>query len=271
VRSEEGSRPDAEVEFFAAGPGGGGDYPFAGFEPELKHSVFLTGFHGDAIWDRQVEPSPQLVRKDDSGCGLAEFRLRVGFCHVPVAFIGATRAADIWRISNSAPLAAYSVGGSYDRPICRRLLEQAGVPRELFGMAKKAAAVGFVWNPALLHGSSRTAFMRFVRRQGMLASYVGDRAIFHLSGPAGRLLRNAVRADEKLLGGRIGIGRMRHVHALKLWFERFHMGTSRYGNLLFLWSISRMKDNYKDALRERHISRASQTNVHTAPAINSSE
>ena len=35
---------------------------------------------------------------------------------------------------------ARSIGGSYDRPIARRILEERGVPRAAFGQEKKAAA-----------------------------------------------------------------------------------------------------------------------------------
>ncbi|HZI18531.1 MAG TPA: hypothetical protein VEY09_08030, partial [Pyrinomonadaceae bacterium] len=121
-----------EVEWFTPGSGGG-DYPLAVFEDELRDAVLLTGFHGDKIWERSVPPNTVLRRDDPSGCTMADFRLRVGFLHVPVPFIGAFRHADIHAISNSAEMRPFSVGGSYDRPICRRILEQAGIPRELVG------------------------------------------------------------------------------------------------------------------------------------------
>jgi hypothetical protein len=36
---------------------------------------------------------------------------------------------------------AYSIGGNYDRPIPRRITEEAGVPRELIGTEKKAVSL----------------------------------------------------------------------------------------------------------------------------------
>ena len=43
-------------------------------------------------------------------------------------------------VSQSAEMAPYTLGNDYDRPIPRRILESSGVPRELFGMRKKAVA-----------------------------------------------------------------------------------------------------------------------------------
>ena len=72
--------------------------------------------------------------------GYSEFRLRVGFAHVPVPRIGTRYPATLNRISRSTELAPYSLGGSYDRPIARRIAEEAGVPREAFGQVKTATA-----------------------------------------------------------------------------------------------------------------------------------
>src|SRR5258708_10810292 len=52
-------------------------------------------------------------------------------------------------------MAPWDVGGSYTRPICRRILEEAGVPRELFGMDKKAASVLFFDRNSFLSEASR--------------------------------------------------------------------------------------------------------------------
>ena len=34
----------------------------------------------------------------------------------------------------------WSVGGKYDRPICRRIVEEAGIPRDWFGVHKKGSS-----------------------------------------------------------------------------------------------------------------------------------
>ena len=75
-----------------------------------------------------------------SGASFHEFRLRVGFLHLPVPYIGMIHSAAIQAIARSHEMEPWSIGGNYDRPIQRRLAEEAGVPRELFGQRKRAGA-----------------------------------------------------------------------------------------------------------------------------------
>jgi hypothetical protein len=42
-----------------------------------------------------------------------------------------------------AEMAPWSIGGEYDRPIPRRIVEEAGVERDSFGQSKKAVAVWY--------------------------------------------------------------------------------------------------------------------------------
>ena len=82
-----------------------------------------------------------IRRNDVSGLGIAEVRLWAGFVHVPVPTIYARNITDIVAISNSPEMQPWSVLGDYDRPIPRRIAETAGVPRGLFGIAKKAQLI----------------------------------------------------------------------------------------------------------------------------------
>ena len=65
------------------------DAVFAPFAPYLSKRVYLSGFHGDKVWATRGSTTPYLVRGDNSGAGMDEFRLKHGFVHVPVPFIGA--------------------------------------------------------------------------------------------------------------------------------------------------------------------------------------
>jgi hypothetical protein len=113
-------------------------YPFAA---DLKRTLLVTGVHGDIIWDRNVPSADGTWSWDPGGATLQEFRLRVGFVHLPPALYGWRHHGDLIKISRSSELAPWSLGTSYDRPIARRLVEEAGVPRELFGMKKRAVSV----------------------------------------------------------------------------------------------------------------------------------
>jgi len=105
---------------------------------DLTGSLFFNGQGGEDYWGRNAgmpllqEPSATTM----SGSNLTEFRLRTGFIFFPLACSGAIHAPALARLSRSRELAPWSVGGRYDRPIARRLAEERGVPRELFGKRK---------------------------------------------------------------------------------------------------------------------------------------
>jgi hypothetical protein len=98
-----------------------------------------------------------MARGDLSGASLGEFRRRVDFIHLPLPFVGALRHSDLHAIANSPELAPYSIGGGYDRPLPRRIAEEAGIARSAFGMAKKATALLFFnFQPGLSDRLSRS-------------------------------------------------------------------------------------------------------------------
>jgi hypothetical protein len=133
-----------EAEFLACGYGGD-DAIFAAFEQMLAGRLLFTGFHGDKVWERtNRKVSASIVRGDPSGGSMQEYRLRVGFLHLAVPFIHCTLHPDIHRISNSEEMTAWRINNrEYDRPIPRRIVEEASVPRSWFGTSKRAAAVTF--------------------------------------------------------------------------------------------------------------------------------
>ena len=148
----------ATLQEFAASGFGGEDVALASFAPLLPGRILCTGFHGDKLWERSAVANDRLERGDLSGSSLTEFRLRVGFAHAPLPFIGAFCHADISRITRSTEMASFSVGGAYDRPIPRRLAEEAGVPRGLFGQRKEAVSLLAFAGFAALPRPARAAF-----------------------------------------------------------------------------------------------------------------
>ena len=132
-----------EVPFVAA-DSKGEDVYFSSAREHLAGKVLLTGFHGDKIWAKDTQDvSDEIVRGDQSGLSLTEFRLWIGFIHCPVCFLGVRQIRDIVQISNQADMQAWDVSGTYSRPICRRIVESAGGRRESFGQRKLAATVSF--------------------------------------------------------------------------------------------------------------------------------
>ena len=110
-------------------------------EDKLRSSVFFSGRHGERYWGPTRRCNRKNFREIDdcnlSGHALPEFRLRAGFVHLPVPYIGALHGPAIFRITHSAEMRPWTLGvGYYDRPIARRIAEEAGVPRECFGQVK---------------------------------------------------------------------------------------------------------------------------------------
>jgi hypothetical protein len=153
-----------EAEFFCHALEGS-DVNYLAFEPQMQHRVLFTGCHGDTMWEKDKVPSAVIQRGDLDGGSLGEYRRRVDFIHLPLPYVGALRHHDVIAISNRVEMAPYSIGGDYDRPIPRRILEEAGVPRGAFGQAKKATTLSFFgFQPGLVESlspSTRQALQAF--------------------------------------------------------------------------------------------------------------
>ncbi len=120
----------------------GVDRTMAVVEEQLEGALLLSGRSGETVWSRGDSRRwglPDLQHPIDliPGCALGEFRLRVGFLHFAPAMISAIHAPTIHRWNASPEMRPWSIGGDYDKPIARRIAEEAGVPRHLFGQAKK--------------------------------------------------------------------------------------------------------------------------------------
>ncbi|MBI4419642.1 MAG: hypothetical protein HY560_02350, partial [Gemmatimonadetes bacterium] len=85
-----------EIPFLAA-DAKGEEVHYRAAEAHLSGRVLLTGFQGDEMWDRVAWPLPlngDLVRADQCGLSLTEYRLWAGFIHCPVPFMGARQAPE---------------------------------------------------------------------------------------------------------------------------------------------------------------------------------
>ena len=154
----------AEVPFVAA-DAKGEDVYFKGAESLLAGRVLFTGFHGDRVWDRAARTDADFVRGDQSGLSLSEYRLWAGFLHCPLPFAGARQAASIRALSRSREMEPWHTGAYYSRPICRRILEEAGVPRDAFGRWKKSVSVLFSAQEGFLTPASLADFRFWLERR----------------------------------------------------------------------------------------------------------
>ena len=157
--------PEAE---FCAATAFGRYVTLAGVADQLEQTLLLTGHPGDDIWTTDASLSlPNLMAPTDvlveGGSSLGEFRLRVGFQWFPVAWIGATHRQEISRITHSSEMKAWWVPGKYNRPIPRRISEEAGVPRELFGQVR----MGTLFARRAFTATGRVDFDAYCRDHGL--------------------------------------------------------------------------------------------------------
>jgi hypothetical protein len=186
--------PDAE---FCACPNGG-DVQMAVVEEQLEGALLVQGAFGDSIWhpDRREHP-PRLGRLRRKmwmtmvGMSQPEFRRRVGFLSLSVPFIGARHDRKIWEITASEEMRPWSVGGDYDRPIPRRIAEEAGVPREWFGQVKLAGMYHHFYRDGLTPNGQEdfAKFYESACRPEPLARRLGYGAMRALYAPTAAVVR----------------------------------------------------------------------------------
>jgi hypothetical protein len=157
--------PRCEVPFIAS-DAKGEDVFIGGAEARLADRALLTGHYGIA-WEKNVKgPSGGFERKDQAGLSLTEFRLWAGFLHCPIPFLGARQARDLNALSQTPEMQPWDVGGRYNRPIPRRIIESAGIPRGSFAVHKRAGSVLFFQRDSFLSPNSLEDFIRWLRDQG---------------------------------------------------------------------------------------------------------
>jgi hypothetical protein len=218
-----------EAEFLATGFSGE-EVVLSGLESALSNRMLVSAFFGDGMWWMNRPPRPQWWRSDQSGSSLGEWRLRVGFVHVPLPCLGAERYRDTQRISRATEMRPWALGRRYDKPIPRRILESAGIPRGAFGEVKRAvSATVHVDGPGALAPATRAALEEFAAAEGRPVTF--GRRRFPL------WQRAALKVTRKL-----------RLESLAWMFERrkFALGVlePEFGSLLLRWATSVVRARY---------------------------
>jgi len=126
--------------------------------------LFFSGGYGDIMWDRKIK------RKIDPRGGinelLCEFRLIEGVFVSVVPWWGIRRSEEIRAINGSEEMTPWVMGTAYDRPIARRIIEEAGIPRGEFATRKKntSSTRPLRWPST---AEARNSFERFLRQHGL--------------------------------------------------------------------------------------------------------
>jgi hypothetical protein len=180
-RNDHETMPGFRAEEFYLEPWGV-DRTMAVMETQLSGALLLSGRSAEIVWSRG-DPirwgKPHLQHSVDQtpGCALGEFRLRTGFLHFAPATIGAIHAPLIHRWNSSREMRPWSVGGEYDKPIARRIAEEAGIPRHLFGQVKKGGYERRGKAPRTLAGRWRKRLTAWPPSRAVILQLFGNR--FH--------------------------------------------------------------------------------------------
>lgn len=195
--------------------------------------LFFSGCRGDHVWDRtdnaMADPFDVPSVSDLSFC---EFRLVRGVFHCVVPFWGIRHIREIRAIANQSEMRPWSVGGKYDRPVARRIVEEAGVPRGCFATRKKLSAIDsyFLWPTS---PDARHDFRAFLR----------ERDLFVPPDPLLPILRGIVNFDRLVY--------LNVTSRFGLWDPALRIRLRLKANrLLFHWSNHCMKHMYRANLTE---------------------
>ena len=163
---------------------------------------------------------------------MTEFRLHVGVFHCPFPFCGSLKAEQIQEIGFSDEMSPWTLGSTYDRPIPRRILEDAGVPRQSFGIRKGAtfAPRSFFWP---FGKTCMSSFRKYLQQRGLFAPNGGTIRVFRKFAHLDQLI--AVNLSH-LTGKRI--------QGLRPYFALPGQ------KLLFQWANHILKQRHIDALRQ---------------------
>lgn len=138
-----------DVDTFALGSSSGAQ--FNAFQNLYHDKILFMGDRGDSVWNKN---NPNVNNLLDfrwgnmlmEECHNAENMLRNNTILLCVPLIGADAWTDLHTISNSKEMEAWSIGGGYDRPIPRRIIEEAGIERHQFGRGKMGGGISYHLN-----------------------------------------------------------------------------------------------------------------------------
>lgn len=118
-----------ELHVFLATQGIGDNVSLMAFDGVIEDSLFFSGTYGDVFWDRNEWRGAGFPLTKSYEKSIGEYRIEKGFAFIPVPSIGMQFPKSIFQLSHSGEMRPWMVGGHYDRPIARRIIEDAGVPR----------------------------------------------------------------------------------------------------------------------------------------------
>lgn len=146
--------------------------PIMAFERVLRGKIVVAGAVGGVLnhfeswrksgtWRQRMRLAPPRV----SGLSNLEQRLRIGSLSFLPMSIASRHFLALEAISRSEEMAPWRLGSGYDRPVARRLIEEAGVPREAFGQHKKGGGHASLVKGPGLTPRGRERYKAFLEQQ----------------------------------------------------------------------------------------------------------
>lgn len=166
----------AAEEYYWAGLDNNSDLNLHGIMSYVSQpTLLLTGQYGEFWYTREITGEHRMHFFDDSlkkwdlaGHGLSEIRLKAGVVQAAIPVIGSRNRTAILCITESPAMRPWRLNTRYDRPIPRRIAEEAGVPREMFGQIKLASIVHLPTPNVPVTSSLRDEFFRHLIRRKLL-------------------------------------------------------------------------------------------------------
>ncbi|EAT17289.1 hypothetical protein HTZ97_01310 [Desulfuromonas acetoxidans] len=185
--------------------------------------LFFSGGYGDVVWDRNVDTVQEL--KGGVNEMMGEFRLIEGVFNCVVPWWGIQRVNQIKAIGRMAEMAPWTLHNDYDRPVARRLIEEAGVPRGLFAQRKKDTSSNSpLWWPAT--AAARSSLNRYLQKSAVPASSHQKVTLYSM---ASFVLNLAYKNTVKRIG-------------IKKWWRPWLTFPGR--KHLFVWANHTLRDEY---------------------------
>jgi len=217
-------------EAFWAAEGRAGILNWAQFDYPEPLCLFFTGCHGEKMWDRVDHDHPDpFVRRDPSSLGFCEFRLTRGVFQCVMPFWGVRHSQELRKITLSEQMRPWYMNRDHDKPIARRIVEQEGVPRRMFGLLNKNTSLEsrFRWP---FSAEAKQSFAEYLAQRNIRAPSPAMLWLMRRSDKAYSLFHQNVAAK---LG-------------LKWRRELWHKVTAQ--SLLFQWANHELKKRYEHGL-----------------------
>lgn len=213
-------------------------------EQEVEGKLFLSGRHGEHFWG--IDPVRALAWFQEptslgmAGTSSSESRLRMGYLNYPAPYTLGVYAPALLKISHSLDMRPWRIGGNYDRPIPRRMLESIGVPRKLFGQSK-VGGIGFSPDIWKLPAKWELDFQEFYNDR--VDSDIRSRLVNQQIGEIPYSAKGKMGEKERWLRTRWGLRSVLHHFPVDRWHHRWR---SRY-LYAFHWGFEHITRRYKIA------------------------